>query len=242
MTPSTLPKIVASTIVSWFAWIGIGIGALSAISAIVHIFDLGLSSFFSDIIATYRKIASPLYDLAAFVGLNVPAALVDISILYVVMLAMSVRAAFLPLLDAEFFDVELRKTAKYETVISKEPLDPDNHPPNLVMAQQTDEGWKCTLQVNQPRSRIWAKWIILTITLWPVLTLLPVRKIRHPNLIFVKVDSTAWGTTIVQQSKRITYSNLFIHYEKKNFVRLIQMITLPIAVILFLTLATFNPL
>lgn len=247
MKSTTVAQLALSTVGSWLAWIGVFTSSLSAVSALVRIFDFGISKFYTDVIETYRALIQPLYSL---VGVFIPhfqELWVDLFVLYLTLFTMSIRAAVLPLFNAEYLDneqtlvIDSELVSKPEKTFDEDILDSEAWQNDQPEAPY-DFGSEGKIQYLLPSKSIWTKWILLSIALWPVITLLPARRILFPSILFVEPTPNSWGTEVKLKSERITFANWFIRTQRLNFFNLIQMITLPLAVILFLLLATYNPL
>lgn len=225
---------------SLLAWIGVLVGVLSAVSAINHLWEIGIGGFFADCVAFYRQMMSPLYDLLKRMPLpfSVPDFVFDIAALYFVLFSMSLRASIIPLSDKDYYHEERMKDAEYWTVHQgslTEPLED-----NLMYAHQNPDGTytKTLYQLKAPWLTI-ARSLALAASLWPVITLAPARKLILTQYVFrsdgkdqgplIKFD----GAVVSKKYLRLTKMKLFLAG---------QIILLPVGVVLFYVLANFNPL
>jgi hypothetical protein len=88
----SLWKRARRAVVFWMTVLSIITGTMSAISAVVHVFDVGLFSTAEVIVDYYRAVTEPVYGYLIYIGLKLPRAALDILILYLVLLGICFRA------------------------------------------------------------------------------------------------------------------------------------------------------
>lgn len=83
-----------SIVAGWIRWLSIPFGAMSAISAVTRIFDVGIVGFARDMLEFYRQALSPIYSIVESIPLpfEVEPLLVDTIAVYCVLVSMSYRA------------------------------------------------------------------------------------------------------------------------------------------------------
>jgi hypothetical protein len=235
-------KSLRTALTSWLAWIGVAIGALSCISAIVHIVDFGLPKVLSDIVSYYRAMLRPLHDVLQRLPLpfKVTDSTVDLIVLYVIAFTISFRASFAPLLVPTYRDAERLKDASRSETIER--FDPEtNSDPDVVYGYEIGAGmWRIQRLHRSPASITFGKWLILCILLWPVLSFRPVRQFRLEDRYLL----SPWGE---ERGNFYRHGKSLINKDASRLARiqfelLCQFLMLPIAVVLFFVLARFLPL
>ncbi|MGQ0532800.1 MAG: hypothetical protein ACT4OF_08955 [Caulobacteraceae bacterium] len=87
-------KQVGGAIGFWLGLFGVAFGAISAASAIVRVFSVGLTAMLAELISFYRRALTPLYELVNLPPwpFQIPKLAVDLFALYIVLFAMSWRS------------------------------------------------------------------------------------------------------------------------------------------------------
>lgn len=243
-----------SVFVYWLSWLGVLVGIFSGVSALVRILNIGISGFLADLFFAYRALMTPIYDLFEFFLPSVPQLAVDTMSLYLVLLGMSLRAAVLPLRNPDYLQLQIGRDAKTWTEFRHEPrdgrslieqftLDPDSGVSIVFASESPGQPVEILWAKNHSVAYSWAKWIALSIALWPALTLLPARRINRKlaGLKDAQVDEKSSVLRIENDNGLSMVMPEYAHYIRTNRENLIQMLVLPFAIVLFLLLAAYNP-
>lgn len=243
-----------SVFVYWLSWLGVLVGIFSGISALVRILNIGISGFLADLLVAYRALMTPIYDLFEIFWPSVPQLAVDTMSLYLVLLGMSLRAAVFPLRNGDYLQLQIGRDAKTWKEFRHEPRDerllveqfapdPDSGVSIVFASEVPGQPVEMLLAKNHSVAYSWAKWIALSIALWPALTLLPARRVNRKlkGLKDAQVGEESGILHIQNDRGRTMVTAEYAHYIRTNRQNLIQMLVLPFAIVLFLLLAAYNP-
>lgn len=237
---------------NWFAWLGVLVGAMSSVSAISEIFQIGLSGFYLKFLDFYRNMLSPIVEIAKNFDLIIDPATLDFFIIYLVCFMMSLRADFLPLFQSEVWSTERYRFSKnYEKIVAEKP---EEFPENMYHGKVLEDGsYKLYLTKMSPRWLILISSAVATFFLLPVFTVKPIRtllKINNqyfPNLIKAALMMTPEERSLPlfdykTESGEGSITVEYMEYARAMVIVVAQMLCLPIAIILFFVLAKYNPI
>lgn len=237
----------------WFSWFGVVIGALSLISAVNHMFSIGLYGFFGELIEFYRNASRPLVDFIAVFHLNITRFQLDILLIYFVLVMMSFRAGFFPLMRPEIFEDHRRRSAGISEEIGNFDID-EPAPDNLITAEQLSNGtYRMRFYVFRPNWHLYGLSFISSVFLVPLLTLLPFRRAiprRTPGgvpplkllRIAFTLSDAAKRRGMIEIGEGTAYSVSYLLTLRSYAVVAVQAAALPAAVVLFFVLAKYGPI
>lgn len=234
----------------WLSWLGVIVGCLSLVSAITRIFEIGLSGIFAEMVTFYRNLAKPLFDLLTLFHIELTRLQTDLLLVYLVLLMMSVRAGLLPLLNPEILKNERARIATYYEEIAT--VENENFPPNMIAGTRLPDGrYSLRLIRYKPDWQLFLRGFAATITLTPILTLLPFRRAfpksygRMPNwrvlMLAFSLSSDDERHLMKEVQDGSFYNTSYLKALRSYAIVGLQAATLPFATILFFVLARYSP-
>jgi len=241
--------LIIETLKRVLAWIGVLLGIMSAISAVVHLKSLGLDGVFLELVATYRKVMAPVYDLAKIIPFpySVSQLAVDLFSLYMVLFSMSLRSHLWPLSDPRVFLDQRRRDARLRCkIVDEEPKLVSSLPEEFYYGQgRTDGTWELWYREFRSVYYTYTKAFLLSLLTWPALSFLPLRRVRMWRYVFRRdFRETSIGIEFGKQASR---NRAMVaagewHLAKRYLNLSLELVSIPLAVIIFLVLRTYAPL
>ncbi len=229
------------------AWTSVLLGSLSAISAIVRVANVGLEGLWNDIVQTYRTALSPLYEfIQLFAPFEIQLLWIDLTALYSVLLVMSIRAQVLPLLQdpiALQWQRERDGPGVYDLYLTEEPEEQKG----WINPVRLDDGsWRVTVLGLSSIQSTYARAVLSSILLWPAISLKPLRLLDRRFLPLLKrTDAKPVGDVWLRFSGEDGPFNVHKYHLAltKTYRRLsIQLVSVPVAVVLFFVIETYVPI
>ncbi|WP_053991273.1 hypothetical protein [Mangrovimonas sp. TPBH4] len=215
----SIVKPLRDSIMHWITWIGVIIGSLSAISAIVRIFEIGLIPVLKTFIEFYRSLLEPLHELINLPPwpFEIPFIFVDLLSIYLVLFGMSFRSFKSHLyLDSEYKRItEPLKSKKYN---SSKIL----HSLRLIL-------------------------LIDTITAFSIRLYFRIsRRIEHQNGLLMNLenshkDEPAIAIAMAKKFHEVEISR-FLKLKKDIYPQVMQYISIPLAILFFFLFNEFDPI
>lgn len=236
-----------------FVWLSILVGAISSVKALNAFLDFGFEGVWADILSYYSEITEPLRLLVSKIPLFVdaPAWLTDFLLLYLVLVMTGVRSTVLPYRFDDYYRMHnTRRTYKVEfSRHGDETLDEflDHQDKfdleHLQSAMHKDDKFVVTLRQIIPRWELVTRQFLKCFTLLPVITLEPLRSMDKPaRFVRQMLKNASPDSTVIpykDDGGEGFYARWALEVDKIRLDGVIQIISLPILVALFLIGATY---
>lgn len=236
-----------------FVWLGVLAAALSSVKALNAFLDLGFKGVWADVLDYYTEITEPFRVLVSKIPflLDAPIWLPDVLLLYVVVVMAGLRSTVLPYRFDDYYkmhntrrtyDVEFSRHANEtfdEFIERQDQFDRER----MIACATGDEKFVVKLQEIIPRWELVARQSLKCLTLLPVLSLEPFRKmdnsIRFIRQMLKKENSEDGMIEYEHEGRRGFYAKWALEVDKIRLDGFLQIISLPILVALFLIGATY---
>lgn len=220
------------------------LGIMSAVSAIVQIGTIGLRGFMFDLLETYRLAMKPIYSLVELIDFpfQVPIYTIDLFTLYLVMFSMSLRAAVWPLFNNEVLSNQREVDSIKVVEIFPEKPKKQDLPVSMVGWTREDGYWEQHSRRQRSVRYSYIKAISLSTILWPVFSLLPMRRVKWWKFILrfdlnVSENFAEYGDKDSAERGSMTISLWRVTW--KYFELFLEMLLVPFGVLLFFVLNTY---
>lgn len=242
-----------------FSWLVIFVAALSAVNALNKLFELGFHGIWLDMLAYYNNLTQPFRDLIfkIFPSIYIPAWLPDVLILYFILVGAGIRATLWPLKNDDYYssnNLKKMKVFKIPKIRSEDEMDDpvsfwaekyNFHKDNFMYAIGDGVCLEIHLKEVKPRWQLYVTTFLCCLTLYPVVTLEPYRKMRiAPSKLFSLLKDVRPEKGTVEEFSddgKIIYTVHGLKFQRAQFHRAFQIVLLPIFVVIFVFCGTYLP-
>jgi hypothetical protein len=236
-----------------FVWLSVILAALSSIKALNSFLDFGFKGIWADVLDYYARVTDPLRVLVSKIPflVDAPIWLPDVVLLYLVLVMAGFRSTALPLCIDDYYrmhntrrtyDDEFSRHAN-ETVDEFLARHDASDRETIITVKTHDDKFVVHFAETIPRWELLSRQFLKCLTLLPVITLEPFRKMDNsagfirqmlrnakPSDNFIKYE---------KDGRRAIYAKRAIEVDKLRLDGFLQIISLPILVALFLIGATY---
>ncbi|WP_299852804.1 hypothetical protein [uncultured Roseovarius sp.] len=236
-----------------FVWLGVLLAALSSVKALNAFLDFGFKGIWADILTYYTRVTEPFRVLVSKIPflVDAPDWLPDVLLLYAILVMAGLRSTVLPYRFDDYYrmhntrrtyDVEYSRDAN-ETFDEFFERQDEFDRERMISCVQNDDRFIVKLRDIIPRWELIFRQTVKCLTLWPIISLEPLRKmdnsIRFVRQMLKKAVSGDGTIEFETEGRRGFYAKWAIDVDKLRLDGFLQIISLPILVTLFLIGATY---